>query len=216
MDAVLETGAARENARLAAILIHGRGRPPEEMAGIGETLNVGGVRFYCPEASGHSWYPGRFLEPVENNQPALDEALASIGRLIDRLHSEGFADERIVLGGFSQGACLASEVFVRRPAPYAAALLLTGGLIGPPGTDWTPPSAIPAVPVLLTGGEIDEWVPAWRTRETGEALASFGASVETVIYPDRPHVVSDDEIVRARTLLQGVLWRMAENPIAIG
>lgn len=203
MHPCLETGVARGQARLALVLIHGRGRPPEEMAAIGEALAVDGVRCYCPEAPGHSWYPQRFLEPLESNQPALDEALAAIGGLIDFLHLEGFADERIVLGGFSQGACLAAECLVRRPAPYAGALIFTGGLIGPPGTLWQPPNRIPAVPVLLTGCETDEWVPAWRTRETGSALASFGASVETVIYPDRPHVVSQDEISRARTLLQG-------------
>jgi len=216
VDAVLETGAARGQARLAVILIHGRGRPPEEMAGIGEALKLDGVRYHCPEAPGHSWYPNRFLEPLDRNRPALDEALVALGRLVDRLHAQGFADERIVLGGFSQGACLAAEFLVRRPARYAAALIFTGGLIGPPGTDWQSPGRIPDVPVLLTGGETDEWVPAWRTRETGVALAALGASVETVIYPDRPHVVCEDEIGRARALLQRVLSRSAQEPIGTG
>jgi len=216
VDAVLETGAARGQARLAVILIHGRGRPSEEMAGIGEALKLDGVRYFCPEAAGHSWYPGRFLEPLENNQPALDQALGTVGRLVKRLHGEGFPDERIVLGGFSQGACLVAEFLVRRPASYAAALIFTGGLIGPPGTTWQSPDRIPDVPVLLTGSEIDEWVPAWRTRETGAALAALGASVDTVIYPDRPHVVCEDEIGRARALLQRVLSRSAQEPIGTG
>jgi phospholipase/carboxylesterase len=202
---VLQTGAARADAAMAAVMIHGRGRSPEEMAGLGEALKLTRIRYYCPEADGHSWYPGRFLEPIENNQPALDAALLTIASLIEDLNDEGFADERILLCGFSQGACLVAETLMRRPAAYAAALVFTGGLIGPPGTAWRPASPIPQVPVLLTGGELDEWVPSWRTRETAEALAGAGALVETIIYPTRPHEVSQEEILRARALVSGCL-----------
>lgn len=209
MVLVLETGAALADARLAAIMIHGRGRGPEEMVGLGDAIGVDGIRYFCPAASGGSWYPGRFVEPLERNQPALGEALAAIDCLIDDIEAAGFSHERIVLCGFSQGACLAAQALVLRPAPYAAGLIFTGGLIGPPGTVWRAPARIPDVPVLLTGSEDDEWVPAWRTRETHDVLSEFGAAVETVIYEDRPHVVCDDEIARARMLLHSSLARLA-------
>ena len=38
------------------------------------------------------------------------------------------------------------------------------------------------------------WVPVWRTRETADVLSALGAKLSTTIYPDRPHVVCDDEI----------------------
>lgn len=205
---VLETGAALANARLAAIMIHGRGRGPEEMADLGDAIAVDGIRYFCPAAPGGSWYPGRFLEPLERNQPALGTALAAVDCLIDDIDAAGFSCESIVLCGFSQGACLAVQTLVLRPAPYAAGLIFTGGLIGPPGTGWRAPARIPGVPVLLTGSEADEWVPAWRTRETSAVLSGFGAAVETVIYQDRPHIVCDDEIARARTLLLDCLARI--------
>jgi predicted esterase len=182
------------------------------MAELGATFAVEGVRYYSPEAPGNSWYPGRFMEPIEANQPALGEALAGIEGLVDKLVADGFANDRIVLCGFSQGACLAAEILLRRPAPFAAALIFTGGLIGPPGTVWRAASQLPDVPVLLTGGDADEWVPAARVRETAEVLEAFGGLVDTVIYEGRPHMVCEDEIVRARKLLQARLSRLSERP----
>jgi len=205
MVSILETGASLRDAWFAAVMIHGRGRTPEEMASLGDAFAVDGIRYFCPQAPGNSWYPDRFLESLEKNQPALGEALAAIDDLIKNLEAAGFSGARILLCGFSQGACLVAQTLMRRPAPYAAGLVFTGGLIGPPGTIWRSPGRIPGVPVLLTGSETDEWVPAWRARETATALAGFGAAVETVIYEDRPHVVSEDEIFRARTLLRSCL-----------
>lgn len=205
---ILETGAERRDARLAAVMIHGRDRTPEEMAVLGAALAVDGVRYYSPEAPGGSWYPGRFMEPLEANQPALGQALAGLEGLLDRLAVDGYADERIVLCGFSQGACLAADLLLRRPANYAGALIFTGGLIGPPGSAWRSQGRIDGVPVLITGGDLDEWVPSARVRETAVVLSDLGATVETVIYADRPHVVCDDEIVRAHALLDAQLSRL--------
>lgn len=196
---LVEAGAARGDARLAAILLHGRGQQPEDIAGLAQALGFDDIFWLLPEAPGNTWYPHRFIEPLALNQPHFDRSLAAVSALADGLNADGFGDGRIVLGGFSQGACLAAELLMRRPAAYAAGLIFTGGLIGPPGTSW--PGRMPPVPVLLTGGDLDEWVPAWRTRETGAALVAAGAKAETVIYPDRPHTVSRDEITRARTLL---------------
>jgi len=205
MIRVLESGAARRDAELFALMIHGRGRTPEEMVELAEALDVAGIRYLCPEAPGNSWYPERLLEPREKNQPALGHSLAAIGALLAGLVGEGIDDSRIVICGFSQGACLGTEVLLKRPAPYAACLFFTGGLIGPPGTIWRSCARIPSVPVLLTGSETDEWVPAWRMRQTATALQAFGASVEAIIYENREHIVSDDEIMRARALLRQIV-----------
>jgi phospholipase/carboxylesterase len=202
MPRLIECGATVANAALAAIMIHGRGRDADEMAALATTLAVEGIRYYCPEAPARSWYPARFIEPLEANQPALGESLAAIAAELEALHASGFGDERIVLCGFSQGGCLAAQTLMRRPSAYAAAILFTAGLIGPPGVAWRSPGRLVDVPVLLTGCETDEWVPAWRTRETDVVLSTLGARLETVIYTARDHVVSDDEIVRARALLR--------------
>jgi phospholipase/carboxylesterase len=205
MPRIIECGAAVADAALAAIMIHGRGRDAGEMAGLAETLAVDGIRYYCPEAPERTWYPARFVDPLEANQPALGQSLAAIEALLANLHAAGFADERIVLCGFSQGGCLAAQTLLRHPSSYAAALLFTGALIGPPGTAWRSPGRLSGLPVLLTGSETDEWVPAWRTRETKAVLSGLGAELETVIYESRDHIVGEDEILRGRALLKRVV-----------
>jgi phospholipase/carboxylesterase len=196
-----KSASSPPDAELFAVMLHGRGRTPEEMAELAHALDVAGVHYLCPEAPGNSWYPERLLEPRERNQAALGRSLEAIAALLGGLAEAGIDDGRIVLCGFSQGACLGTEVLLRRPAPYAACLFFTGGLIGPPGTVWRMSARIPSVPVLVTGSETDEWVPAWRARETATALEAFGATVETVIYEDREHLVSKDEILRGRALI---------------
>jgi phospholipase/carboxylesterase len=212
MGRVLEAGADAGSAVLTAIMVHGRGRTPEEMADLSARLDVGGVRYLCPEAPGQSWYPNRFLDPIEANQPELDQAYRTIEGMIDELVASGRPTQRIVLAGFSQGACLVAQILTRRPALYGAALIFTGGLIGPPGTAWPARCRLRQTPVLLSGSEIDEWVPAWRSRETAEILAATGARVETVIYPDRPHDICDDEVVRARAMLLSAMVQVAPPP----
>lgn len=200
---MLEGGAPWREARLFALMLHGRGRSAQEMLALGSAFDVAGVHYLCPQAPDASWYPESFLEPRARNQPALRASLSAISAHLDALNAAGVPDERIVLCGFSQGACMVAETLIRRPAAYAAALIFTGGLMGPPGTPWSTSGRLPPVPVLLTGSEIDEWVPAWRTRETALTLEALGAAVELAIYASREHMVSDDEIVRARRLLRG-------------
>ena len=145
MSRLIEYGAEVADSALAAIMIHGRGHDADEMAALAATLAVDGIRFYCPQAPERSWYPARFIDPFEANQPALDQSLAAIEAELEALHFTGFSDERIVLCGFSQGGCLAAQMLLRCPSDYAAALLFTSGLIGPPGTTWRSPGRLSGV-----------------------------------------------------------------------
>ncbi len=183
------------DARLTCLMIHGRGRDAAEMATLAGGLGAPDVRFLCPDAPGGSWYPGRFMDPPEANEPWLSEALARLEDLVS-----GLPHDRLVLAGFSQGACLAAQMLVRRPGRYGGALIFTGGLIGPPGTVW-PPGDLAGTPVLLTGSDVDDWIPVARTRETAAALTARGAAVDLVIYPDRAHEVCADERTRAARFL---------------
>ena len=83
--------------------------------------------------------------------------------------------------------------------------MFTGALIGPPGTPWRlapPATTLGGLPVLLTGSDVDEWVPETRVRETASVLTSLGADVRCRIYAGRDHIVSDDEIVEAREFIK--------------
>ena len=87
----------------------------------------------APQAANQTWYPYRFLEPMARNEPWLSSALQRVGDLVQQVEGAGISAERIVLGGFSQGACLASEFAARNARRYGGLLVFSGGLIGPPG-----------------------------------------------------------------------------------
>jgi predicted esterase len=203
----LVLGPEPAEADAAAIFVHGRGRSPSEMRDLALAFDFPTVHFFMPAARGASWYPESFLAPFEKNEPALSRSLAEYAGTIDRLISEGVPAGNIVLCGFSQGACLTAEILIRHPKSYGGALIFTGGLIGPPGTAWQPQPALKGVPVYLTGSDADEWVPTARVRETERVLRDSGALVDLRIFPDRPHVVSDEEIDAAREVLTRLVAR---------
>jgi predicted esterase len=202
---LLTLGPDPLDARAVAILAHGRGGSPEDMAQLASALDCPDVRYLLPGAPGHTWYPQGFMAPFAANEPWLGRSLANQAALIDGVIAEGVPAERIVLGGFSQGACLTAETLVRAPRRYGAALILTGGVIGPPGTTWPPAPALAGTPVYLSGSEIDPHVPAARARETAQVLEASGARVELRLFADRPHVVTREEIGRARSYLRAVV-----------
>jgi phospholipase/carboxylesterase len=197
----IEIGPEIGVAAAVAILIHGRGRTPEEMLEIALRFGRPDIRFIMLRAATGSWYPKSFLAPISENEPFLSQSLARYEALIDDALARGAASHRLVLGGFSQGACLTAQMLWRRPSRYGAALIFTGGLIGEPGTQWTSAPKLKDVPILLTGSQIDEWVPVARVEETAQALRASGAVLSLKIYSDRVHEICDDEIVLARGIL---------------
>lgn len=190
--------AGPKDAERAAILVHGRGGSAEDMMGLAQSLGLHDRRVICPQATGHSWYPARFIAPLEQNQPWLDDALARLEDEVSTLLETGFAVGDILLIGFSQGACLTSEYLARHPRRYEGAMIFTGGLIGPPGTIWPVSTALADVPVFLSTSETDGWVPPSRVRETDAWLKACGARSSLVIYEDRPHTIIQAELAAAK------------------
>jgi predicted esterase len=168
-------------------------------------LDVGKFAALAPQATGHTWYPHSFLAPLDANQPYLDSALGRLDSLVTDLLERGISNERIVLLGFSQGACLTLEFVARHPRRYGAVIGLTGGLIGPPGTSRNYPGSLKGTPVFLGAGDPDPHVPFERVTETEATLRRMGAAVELRRYPGLPHTINDDEIDVCRTLLQHVI-----------
>ena len=123
------------------------------------------LSWLAPSAAGRSWYPYRFISEKQQNQPYLDSALRRIATLVEQVRSGGIAHEKIVLLGFSQGACLASEFVARNPRRWGGLVVLSGGLIGPPGTTWDTPGSLAGTPVFVGCSDVDEHIPwrAWKS-----------------------------------------------------
>ena len=110
---VLRRGPAAAQARVAVILVHGRGDSAAGILGLADELAVPDVTWVAPNAAGHTWYPHSFLSPMAQNEPGLSSGLGVIAALLTALGTEGVPPERVVLMGFSQGACLAQEFAAR-------------------------------------------------------------------------------------------------------
>ncbi|MEO8520075.1 MAG: dienelactone hydrolase family protein [Acidobacteriota bacterium] len=201
---VLRYGPRPSDARCAVVLVHGRGDSAEGILGLAKEVALDDVAWLAPQAAGSTWYPYSFLSPMEQNEPKLTSALAAVGAAVDRLASEGVSADRVVLMGFSQGACLSLEYAARQPRRYAAVIALSGGLIGPPGTPRDYPGTLGATPVFLGCSDIDAHIPVERVRESAEVFRRMGAQVDERIYPGMGHTVNADEIEAVRALFGAV------------
>ncbi|MNF65168.1 putative hydrolase [compost metagenome] len=194
------------------MLIHGRSQQPSDMFAIAERIGLKEMPYIALEAADKTWYPNRFMAPVADNNPWLDFALDSMTSALATLERMSIKREKIVLLGFSQGACLACEYVYRHAGVYGGLISLTGGLIGPEGMTWSTAANLSGTPVLMSNGDQDEWVPLQRTAETSQVFKEMGADeVQLRVFPDRPHLVSDEEIDLARSLLQRLLTSQQIN-----
>jgi predicted esterase len=126
-------------------------------------------------------------------------------RLVDQVVARGIPRERVLLLGFSQGACLAGEFAVRHASRYGGVALFSGGLIGPPGTQWKYPGSFDRTPVFLGCSDVDPHIPAARVEESGQVFVEMGASVTKRLYLGMGHTVNDDEIAVAVQFMDQVL-----------
>jgi predicted esterase len=189
----------------ALILIHGRGATAESILELADFLPHPDLAYLAPQAANHTWYPYSFLSPVEQNEPYLSSALRRVAEVVDAVEAAGIAPERIFLGGFSQGACLASEFTARNARRYGGLLLFSGGLIGPEGTSRAYGGSLAGTPVFLGCSDVDPHIPLARVRETAEVLEQLGGRVDLRVYPRMDHTINRDELDAAATLLSQAL-----------
>jgi phospholipase/carboxylesterase len=191
-------------------LLHGRGKTPEEKIDLAARFgNIEGIRWVVPEAeTPGSWYPGRFWDSREVNEPYLSEAVERCHEaVLEASEDSRLGPERLVIVGFSQGACLALEYALRHPGHVGSLIVFTGALMGVPGSDWRAgaPKSLAGLRVLLTGSDVDDWVPEYNSHEAARLFRDLGAEVQLRIYPGRPHIVSEEEIDAARIFLTGLI-----------
>jgi predicted esterase len=198
---VLRRGPSAAGARLAVILVHGRGASADDILALSRELAAKDVMYLAPQAAGLTWYPYSFLAPIPQNEPGISSGLRVLSGLVAQLDQEGLPADRVVLMGFSQGACLALEFVARHARRYAGAIGLSGGLIGPPGTPRDYGGSLAGTPVLLGCSDIDPHIPVARVHESAGALARLGAAVDTRIYPRMGHTVNRDELDAVSAIL---------------
>lgn len=201
----LSLGAAPERAKVLCVFVHGRGQSPEEMeAAVIRRLSTPEVAFALPRAEGKSWYAARAIDPLTDiTRAELARSLEGLAAAIAELRAKA-ASLPLVLAGFSQGACLSLEhIFTGQEMPDAVAAF-TGCRVGAL-TDIRPKALPHGLPVYLSAGGSDPWIPVPAFADTVADLGQFGAILRADVFPDRPHEVSATEIA----LLDGTLADLA-------
>ena len=208
MFSPLTAGVPLADAATALVLVHGRGATAGDILSLGAEIARGlpGVALVAPRAADGpgSWYPHSFLAPLAANEPHLSRAVAAVVAAVEAARAAGVG--RVVLGGFSQGACLALDVAARHGAGLAAAFGFSGGLIGTSnGPDdearFEYDTLLGGLPVFAGVAPDDPHIPLSRFHESAAVFERLGARTDFRVYPGLGHAVSADEMAAVRALV---------------
>lgn len=223
---VLEPGGEAGGPRWSVVLCHGYGAPGEDLVPIGhELLGVAPdlrarVRFVFPAApltlaqlgafGGRAWWHldlerlmtsrdrSYFLEEVPEG---LARARRLLAALVEELcRATGSAPGRVILGGFSQGAMLATDLALRMEEPPAGLVVLSGSVIA--REEWTRRAPSRAgLPVFQTHGRYDDILPFAPAEQLRALLEGAGLAVE--FHPfDGPHTVDEGALEKLADWLE--------------
>ena len=202
---ILMAGEELPQARAAMLMMHGRGVSARDILGLYTELQPRGFVYLAPQAAGSSWYPRSFLAPITSNEPELSSALTVIGNTLAHLKEAGIPEERVILLGFSQGACLALEFAARNARRYGGIVGLSGGVIGPKDMPRDYKGSLAGTPVILGCSDRDPHIPKERVDFSEEILQELNGEVTKRIYPGMGHAVNDDEVDLVNAMMKQLL-----------
>jgi predicted esterase len=200
---VLEAGEPLGKAHAAMILAHGRGATAADVMTIAAEVMTPGFAYLAPQAAGNAWYPNPFTAPLESNEPHLSAALGVLEDLLAKVEAHVPA-QRVVLLGFSQGACLTLEFAARHARRLGGVVGLSGGLIGPADTPRDYPGDFGGTPVFLGCSDVDPHIRKDHVVAAGEVFKRMGATVTVRLYPGMAHTVSAEEIETVREMIGAI------------
>ncbi len=198
----LFAGEPLDKAKAAMIMLHGRGATAQDILSLSSEFPAKGFAYLAPQADDGTWYPNRFLAPIESNEPYLSSALKVIDDLLTQIKTVGIPPEHTMLLGFSQGACLTLEYVARHTQRYGGVAGLSGALIGPDEMKRNDSGSLDGTPVFLGCSDVDFHVPKERVESAASTLKSLGAHITLRLYPNMDHTVNEDEIKFVREMMK--------------
>lgn len=158
------------------ILFHGYGADANDLAGLTDYFQFKKTANWifpngplsvpiAPGFSGHAWWSIRMNQlPSDWSQLRPDDMDQAVDKAMKFIESLKVPWSDILIGGFSQGAMLATELFLKAPETPAALISLSGTLLSLPS--WNEliknrkidlKSNTP--PVFISHGEMDQVLP---------------------------------------------------------
>jgi predicted esterase len=198
----MQFGARPADARVLCVFVHGRTQSPEDMIEqVVGRLAGDGVAFALPRAENNTWYAARATDPLTDaTREQLGASLDYIHGVVHSLRQAGGSDKPMLVGGFSQGACLTLE-YAMRFGPWDGAMVnLTGCRVGIQ-SDQRPHADLHNMPVYLTGSDSDPWVPVTAFAEASESLGRARAKLRCELFPGRAHQASAMEVAALDAIL---------------
>jgi phospholipase/carboxylesterase len=210
---------------LAVILCHGYGAPATDLVPLAAELTMlrpelGKVRFVFPGAPlslmelgmplSRAWFHlpmelltgrqldwERFSSAVPEGLPAARRAVMSVVSALSAGTKLPYG--RIVLGGFSQGGMVTTDVALRLEEPPAGLCILSGTLIA--REEWKARAAArKGLPVFQGHGRYDDLLPYPAAERLHALLTEAGLAVEFVPF-DGPHTIAPEELKRLADFL---------------
>ncbi|MEJ7730262.1 MAG: hypothetical protein WKG00_13720 [Polyangiaceae bacterium] len=190
----------------AVLLCHGFGAPGDDLVPFARVVDAGrDVRWFFPEAplaldlgwgvAGRAWWHidmvrlqedmmrGQRLSLAEQVPDGLAEARAALEAAVEALCERfAVARERLVIGGFSQGAMISTEVGLHAATPFAGLALLSGNLLSAASWRAAARSSGPKQHVFMSHGRADPILPFEGAEALRRMLEESGAAVEWVAH----------------------------------
>ena len=178
------------------ILLHGAGANRHDLAPLKSILDSKAqYDWYFPEApinqnpvfNMNIWFPvSEIVDLVTNPRSDISVLESYVPPLIDRarVYLDDFvlplldSYEDILIGGFSQGAMMALDFFVRNPRPNIKGLVAMSGTLADVGTWNKIPDAAPRPPVFQSHGDDDPILPERFGKQLLQFLSSKNFPVE--------------------------------------
>jgi len=210
-------GAALDQARLVVLAAHGRYGVAADILKLVDQVERPDVAWIAPQATDRSWWGESFLAALSDNEPGLTSALQRLTAIVDDLSTKGFGPEKIVLVGFSQGACLVLEFAARYPNDWRGIVAMSGGLLGTSESHKDPEEtlnghrpkrfdyqgSLKGIPVHMGCHKKDPLIPVARVRKSKCVLANMGADVTLHMEEGQMHGILPSDIAA----IQGMLDR---------
>lgn len=184
------------------VLMHGFGAPGDDLVGLVEPLDAPpGTRFVFPEAplslemggfGGRAWWmidmeryqtaimTGRARDLAQETPAGLPAARAAVIELLDEVEKYfGVNSEKVILGGFSQGAMLTVDVTLATKRPLAGLILFSGSILAE--AEWAPKfAARKGLKVVQSHGIMDPILPFFGAEYLKDKLNEAGWLVQWV------------------------------------
>ena len=198
---LVTAGTSLDAAEAAVVLVHGRGATAQSIVQMTTEFDQHGVAYLAPQAARNTWYPNAFTAPVESNEPGRTSGVQAIADAVSKANEADIPTDHVMLLGFSQGACLASESVARTPTRYGGLAVLSGGLIGEDIDPDDYDGDLEDAPVFLGCSDVDPHIPEERVHETADIFEQMNADVTTRLYEGMGHGTNENELRAVTDLL---------------